>query len=211
MFSGSTTWDFYFGPIMDISIKGKNLDVGESLRGHAESHLSNAVGKYFERAIDASVMFTREGRQVRTDISVHPGPRGLVVQGRSESDDPYAAFDGALVRISKQLRRYKRRLANHHKNHGEEILPALQYVIQPNHEAEEADVEASPMIIAEMPEEIATLSVSEAVMRMDLADLPVTMFRDRTSGRLNVVYHRADGNIGWIDPSDETNEQQNGS
>ncbi len=190
---------------MDISVRGKNLDVGEALRGHAEGHLNSAVGKYFERAIDASVMFTRQGRQLRADISVHPGPRGMVVQGRSESDDPYAAFDGALERISKQLRRYKRRLTNHHKGHGEEILPALQYVIQPDHEDEEVDVDAAPMIVAEMPDEIATLSVSEAVMRMDLADLPVTMFRDRASGRLNVVYHRADGNIGWIDPSGEKN------
>ena len=194
---------------MDISVKGKNLDVGEALRGHAEGHLSSAVGKYFDRAIDASVMFTRQGRQLRADISVHPGPRGMVVQGRSEADDAYAAFDGALERISKQLRRYKRRLSNHHKGHdkghGEKTLPALQYVIQPDPEDEEVDVDAEPMIVAEMPDEIATLSVSEAVMRMDLADLPVTMFRHRASGRLNVVYHRAAGNIGWIDPSDEKN------
>ena len=196
---------------MDISVKGKNVDVGEALRGHAEGHLSSAVDKYFERAIDASVMFTRQGRQLRADISVHPGPRGVVVQGRSESDDPYAAFDGALARISKQLRRYKRRLTNHHKSHGEKTLPALQYVIQPEHEDKEVDVDAEPMIVAEMLDEIATLSVSEAVMRMDLADLPVTMFRDRASGRLNVVYHRTDGNIGWIDPSDESKDQQNGN
>ena len=205
MFSGQTIWDSYFGPTMDIFVKGKNLDVGEALRGHAEGHLSSAVDKYFERAIDASVVFTHQGRRLRADISVHPGPRGMVVQGRSESDDAYAAFDGALERISKQLRRYKIRLSNHHKGHGEKTLPALQYVIQPDPEDEEVDVDAEPMIVAEMPDEIATLSVSEAVMRMDLADLPVTMFRDRASGRLNVVYHRADGNIGWIDPSDEKN------
>ena len=205
MFSGQTIWDSYFGSTMDISVKGKNLDVGEALRGHAEGHLSSAVDKYFERAIDASVVFTRQGRRLRADISVHPGPRGMVVQGRSESDDAYAAFDGALERISKQLRRYKRRLSNHHKGHGEKTLPALQYVIQPDPEDEEVDVDAEPMIVAEMPDEIATLSVSEAVMRMDLADLPVTMFRDRASGRLNMVYHRANGNIGWIDPSDEKN------
>ena len=188
---------------MDISVKGKNLDVGDALRGHAEGSLGTAVSKYFERAIDASVVFTKEGRQMRADISVHPGPRGLVVQGRSESDDPYVAFDGALERISKQLRRYKRRLANHHKSGAEEGLPGSYYVIQPDHAEEEVAEESDPVIIAEMPREIATLSVSEAVMRMDLADLPVTMFRDRTSGRLNVVYHRTDGNIGWIDPSEQ--------
>jgi ribosomal subunit interface protein len=187
---------------MDISIKGKNLNVGAALRGHVEDHLSNTVSKYFMRALDANVVFTREGRLSRANISVHPGPRGMVVQGGSESNDPYAAFDGALERISKQLRRYKRRLADHHKGHFPDILPALQYVTQPAPEAEEVDTEGQPAIVAEMPVEIATLSVSEAVMRMDLADMPVNMFRSSASGRLNVVYHRADGNIGWIDPSD---------
>ena len=192
---------------MDISVKGNNLDVGNALRGHAEGSLSSAVDKYFIRATDASVVFTRQGRKLRANISVHPGPRGLLVQGRHESDDPYAAFDGALERISKQLRRYKRRLANHHKGQGETAMPALQYVIQSDHEDEESAEDAQPVIIAEMPEEIATLTVSEAVMRMDLADLPVTMFRDRTTGRFNVVYHRFDGNIGWIDPSDNDSKK----
>ncbi len=188
---------------MDISVKGRNLDVGDALKGHVEDHLSSAVTKYFMRAIDASVVFSREGRSLRADISVHPGPRGMVVQGGSESDDAYAAFDGALERISKQLRRYKRRLSSHHKGHGEDVLPAQQYVIQPVHEDEEVVADDSPAIIAEMPVHIATLSVSEAVMRMDLADAPVTMFRHSVTRRLNVVYRRNDGNIGWIDPSED--------
>jgi ribosomal subunit interface protein len=191
---------------MDISVKGRNLDVGDALKGHVEDHLGSAVTKYFMRAIDASVVFSREGRSLRADISVHPGPRGMVVQGGSESNDPYAAFDGALERISKQLRRYKRRLNSHHKGHGDDVLPAQQYVIQPVHEDEEVAVDDSPAIIAEMPAHIATLSVSEAVMRMDLADAQTTMFRNSATGRLNVVYHRADGNIGWIDPSEEDDE-----
>ncbi len=191
---------------MDISVKGRNLDVGDALKGHVEDHLSSAVTKYFMRAIDASVVFSREGRSLRADISVHPGPRGMVVQGGSESNDPYAAFDGALERISKQLRRYKRRLNSHHKGHGEDVLPAQQYVIQPVHQDEEVAADDSPAIIAEMPVHIATLSVSEAVMRMDLADAPVTMFRHSATRRLNVVYRRNDGNIGWIDPSEDENK-----
>ena len=179
------------------------MDVGDALKGHVEDHLSSAVTKYFMRAIDASVVFSREGRSLRADISVHPGPRGMVVQGGSESNNPYAAFDGALERISKQLRRYKRRLNSHHKCHGEDVLPAQQYVIQPVAEDEEVAVDDSPSIIAEMPVHFATLSVSEAVMRMGLADAPVMMFRHSATRRLNVVYRRKDGNIGWIDPSED--------
>ena len=192
---------------MEISVVGRNLDVGESLRGHVQGNLNNAVTKYFVRAIDASVVFTRQGHRLRADISVHPGPRGMVVQGASESEDAYAAFDGALERISKQLRRYKRRLNNHHKVRVEDMLPAQQYVIQPDHAEEELPAEGQPTIIAELPTEIPTLTVSQAVMRMDLADQPVQMFRDRASGRLNVVYRRKDGNIGWIDPSEASKEK----
>lgn len=190
---------------MDISVKGKNLDVGDALRGHVTDTLSDTVTKYFVRAIDANVIFSRQGHRLRADISVHPGPRGMVVQGGSESDDAYAAFEGALERIAKQLRRYKRRLNDHHKHKHRlnDVLPALHSVIQPEQEEKEIADDAQPTIIAEMPDHIATLTVSEAVMRMDLADQPVLMFRDATSGRLNVVYRRGDGNIGWIDPHED--------
>ena len=189
---------------MDISVRGKNLDVGDALRTHAEGHLGNVVGKYFNHAIDATVVFSREGQSMSTDISVHPGPRGLVVQSSAEAADAYAAFDGALERVGKQLRRYTRRLANHHKARPQDTLAAQQYVIQPDDENEEIPEDAQPAIIAEMETHVATLTVSEAVMRMDLGDLPVVMFTNSANGVLNVVYRRADGNIGWIDPANAT-------
>ncbi len=178
------------------------MDVGDALRGHATDHLSDAVTKYFARAIEASVTFTPEAhRKVRADISVHPG-RGLVVQGGAEADDAYAAFDGALNRIAKQLRRYKRRLKNHHKSSDErDVLSAQQYVLAVEDHEDEAAEDASPAVIAEMQTEISNLTVSEAVMRLDLADAPVLMFINRAHGGLNVIYRRPDGNIGWIDPS----------
>lgn len=184
---------------MDISVKGKNMDVGEAMRGHAESQLTGTVTKYFEKALNATVMFSREGRSFRSDISVHAG-RGLVMQGGAVADDIYAAFDSALERIAKQLRRYKRRLRSHHKGRaGDKTVRAQQYVLAPENE-DEVPEEGKPTIIAEMAHEIATLSVGEAVMRMDLADLPAMMFRNSANGGLNVIYRRADGNVGWIDP-----------
>lgn len=190
---------------MDISITGKNLDVGAALREHVSEQLDATVTKYFHRAHDSMVNFSREAHLFRADISVHPG-RGLLVKGHFAADDAYAAFDGALERIRKQLRRYKRRLSNHHKGRaGEEVLLAQYSIIAPEHEDEEVHEDAQPAIIAELPAEIATLTVGEAVMRMDLADVPAMMFRNRANGGLNVVYRRPDGNIGWIDPS---NSQQ---
>lgn len=179
------------------------MDVGDALRGHATDQLSDAVTKYFARALEASVTFAPEAhRKVRADITVRPG-RGLVVQGGGEGDDAYAAFDSALTRIAKQLRRYKRRLKDHHKAREDDgVTRAQQYVLAVEDGDEEVAEDASPAVIAEMQTEIATLTVGEAVMRMDLGELTVMMFRNRAHGGLNVIYRRPDGHIGWIDPID---------
>lgn len=188
---------------MEISVSGKHVDVGEALRTHAESELAAAVNKYFEHAIDAHVTLSKDGSDMVVDISVHPGPRGLVVQGSGSAAEAYPAFDTALEHITKQLRRYKRRLVDEQRRRSssDEFVAAQQYVLQPDHSEEEQDVDVQPVIVAEMQTDISTLSVSEAVMRMDLAGVPVLMFRNVKTNELSVVYHRADGNIGWIDPT----------
>lgn len=187
---------------MEISINGHNVDVGDALRGHVEETLQSTVRKYFDRAVDATVTFSREAPHAfHVEITAHP-LRAMIVQGGGSGADAYAAFDGALDRIAKQLRRYKRRLKDHHKDRGGEgLLPAQQYVLQAESEDDEVSESGQPPVIAEMDTEIATLSVGEAVMRMDLADAPVLMFRNSANGRFNVVYRRGDGNIGWIDPA----------
>lgn len=188
---------------MELSINGRGLDVGGSLRAHVQEQLGSAVSKYFAKAHDAVVTVSRDGPLFRVDISVHP-TRGMLVQGQGSADDAYAAFDAAFERISKQLRRYKRRLVDHHRHRGgepAESTPAQQYIIASTSAEEELPADGQPAIIAELPTEIATLSVGEAVMRLDLADSPAMMFRNQSNGVLNVVYRRPDGNIGWIDPA----------
>lgn len=187
---------------MEISVKGHNVDVGDALRGHIADQLENGVVKYFERALDASVIVSREtGHGFHVEISVHPF-RAMIVQASGSGTEAYGAFDAALERMVKQLRRYKRRLKDHHKSRsGTEFVAAQQYVLQAEREDEEVPEDGQPAIIAEMGTEIATLTVSEAVMRMDLAHAPVHMFRNSANGNMNVVYRRNDGNIGWIDPA----------
>ena len=192
---------------MQIMVSGKQLDVGEALRGHVEDKLSALVTKYFGRPIDASCTFSREAHLYRTDCGVHFGAN-LVVQVHAMADEIYASFDVALERLEKRLRRWKRRLKDHHANHrAEPATPAQSYVLAPEAEdtvEEEADGTApdgAPVVIAETRTNIETLSVREAVMRLDLGDLPALMFRNGADGGLNVVYRRQDGNIGWIEPA----------
>ena len=192
---------------MQLSVTGKQLDVGDALRSHIEQALPASVAKYFENATDSQVTLSRDGKQFRADITVHAGKR-IVIQGHAVAADPYAAFDGATDHVSKRLRRYKRRLRDHHKRSvGHETSErALQYVLAaepepPTTTETEAPAENDkPIIVAEAETELETLSVGEAVMRMDLRELSTMMFRNSAHGGLNTVYRRGDGNIGWIDP-----------
>jgi ribosomal subunit interface protein len=196
---------------MQLSVNGKQLDIGDSLRQHIEREVPTIVEKYFAKPTNADVTVSKEGLTFRTDIAVHVG-KGIIVQGHARSEDAYASFDQAAEHMAKRLRRYKRRLRDHHhdRSQKEEILNAAQYVL-----AAEQDVDADaaehpepdqPVIVAEMQTQIETLSVGAAVMRMDLANIPAMMFRNSAHGGLNMIYLRTDGNIGWVDPLGEGGE-----
>ena len=187
---------------MHLTVTGKQIDTGDALRRHVESSLDAILEKYFKAAIEAHVVFSKEAHLSRAEISVHIG-RGIVVNAGAAATEVYAAYEAAAERVAKQLRRYKRRLRDHHakaREPSEASERARDYVLAPI--AEEADENAggAPTVVAEMSTELPNLTVSEAVMRMDLADAPVLLFRNRSHGELNLVYRRADGNIGWIDP-----------
>ncbi len=190
---------------MQVTVTGKQLNVGDALRSHAEERLADSVSKYFDHVIDSNVVFTRasKGKQIRVDISVHVG-RGITLQGHGETEDAYSAFDTAAEHIAKRLRRYKRRLRDHRKESSADradALQARQYVLTETEEGESGEVvDDQPVVIAEMTTDIETLTVGAAVMRMDLANVPALVFQNSAHGGINVVYRRNDGNIGWIDP-----------
>ncbi len=174
--------------------------------GRSKSSLDSILEKYFKTAIEAHVVVCREAHLVRAEISLRIG-RGIVVNAGAAAGDGYAAFDAAAERVAKQLRRYKRRLRDHHakaREPAEVVETARDAVLAPVvEETEEIGEESSAggsAVIAEISTELPRLTVGEAAMRMDLADAPVLLFRNRSHGELNLVYRRADGNIGWIDP-----------
>ncbi len=185
---------------MQILVSGKQLDVGEALRSHVDDRLQTGVTKYFPNTMDAHVVFSREGQGYRADCSVHVG-HGIQAQARAEAGDIYQAFDQASERLEKRLRRYKRRLRDHHGNDrpAPDGLSAQNYVLAPEPEMEEAPEEFQPVIVAEHTSDIHRRSVGEAVMQLELAEQPILMFRNSGNGHLNVVYRRPDGHIGWID------------
>jgi ribosomal subunit interface protein len=190
---------------MHITVTGKQIDVGDALRRHTQAAIEDIAEKYFGNALEAHVVFSREAHLIQCDLQVHVG-RGILVRSEADANEAYAAFDIAAERIDKRLRRYKRRLRDHHAHEKErERAEPLgrTYVLQPgDNDAAPPPEDGHPqaMVIAEMETPIPQLSVSEAVMRLDLADLPALMFRNSARGTLNVIYRRRDGNIGWIDP-----------
>lgn len=190
---------------MRIQVSGKQIDVGDALRTHVEDRLNEAVGKYFDRPVDAVVTFCRDRHEFIADSSVHL-PTGMTVQATARSEEIYASFEGAVERMEKQLRRYKRRLRDHHRDRQGgpiEAVDAPSYILR-GEEAEGDEPDSlQPVIVAEMETRVPSLSVGEAVMQMELAGERLLVFRNDAHGGVNVVYRRDDGNIGWIDPRNQ--------
>ena len=187
---------------MQYQISGHQIDVGAALSTHVEGELGSVVAKYAQRPTDANVVFSRSAHEYVCECTVHLST-GLTAQAKAHATEIYAAFDGCCEKMDKQLRRYKRRLKDHHRDRAEpvELFGASSYILASEEMAEEAEPETlQPIIVAEMETKIPSLSVGEAVMQMELAGAPVLVFRNEGKDGLNVVYRRDDGNIGWIDP-----------
>jgi len=191
---------------MQILITGKQIDVGDALRRHVEDRLGSGIAKYFANPIDCHVVFSREGHGYRVDCAVHVG-HGINVQSHADADDIYAGFDLAADRAEKRLRRYKRRLRRHHERGrtNDEGVLAQNYVLEPEQPEDEGEMaeEFQPVIVAETTHALHSRSVGEAVMELDLGEPPVVLFRNAGNGRLNAVYRRNDGHIGWIELVDD--------
>jgi ribosomal subunit interface protein len=197
---------------MRIQIAGRQMDVGEALRTRIEEELEAGVVKYFSRVTDAMVTVAKNGVGHEVDVAVHLAS-GISLQAEGKGGDAHSAFSDALTKIEKRVRRYKRRLRNHHAEN-KSPLPAeaaSAYVLAPFEDGEDLEDDASlaeneaegdaPLIIAEGSAAVKTMSVATAVLQLDLVDAPVVLFRNAATGGLNVVYRRVDGNVGWIDPT----------
>jgi len=187
---------------MQIQITGKSVDIGDALREHILSRLDGDVGKYFDGTASGHVTVMRDGPMFRADCTLHLSS-GMTLQAHGQGSEAHGAFDSAAERMEKRLRRYKRRLKDHHAKRGGPVpvSEAPAYVIASDEEETPEPEGLAPAIIAEETAAIASLSVGEAVMQLDFTEQPFVFFTNAGHGGLNVVFRRADGNIGWIDPA----------
>ena len=190
---------------MQVSISGQHISIGNSLQDYVKGRIQDVVHKYFAHAISTNIHFSKQHFHFICDIVVNDGTgRHIIIKSNSSSDDVYSAFDIALSKLQKQLRKYKSKLTDHHnRSKVSKGVEATKYIISP-HEASEDDayeIQASdsPTIIAEKSTEILTLTINEALMKMDLENFPALVFNNSNTGRINVIYYRKDGNISWID------------
>ncbi len=185
---------------MALRISGKHMDIGDSLRERIEMRIDDAVEKYFGNGYSGQVTVEKEGSFFSTDCLVHLDS-GVTLQASARESDPTASFDRAAERIETRLRRYTRKLKNHAAR-AEPVASDAAYTIMSTHsEDEEVSEDFAPAVIAESVHQLHASSVAEAVMHLELMDEPVHVFKNAGSGVVNVVFRRADGNVGWIDPS----------
>ena len=193
---------------MTLRISGKSISVGDALRGRVSERTDEVLRKYFDGNYSGHITLSKDGSDFRTDCALHLDS-GITLEADSSAVDAYASADQALLMIEKRLRRYKSRLKDRsaRKAHaasealaGMEALDTLSYVIEAPAEGDEEMSGYSPVIIAEATTSLKRLSVSEAVMELDLTGAACLVFHHGSSGRVNVIYRRPDGNVGWIDP-----------
>jgi ribosomal subunit interface protein len=188
--------------LSSLRVSGKNVDIGEALRGRIETRVEEIVRKYFDGGYSGHATVEREGSGFRTDCAIHLDT-GVVLQTSANAGDANQSFDKAAEHIDKRLRRYKRKLKARPSgpSASEPGVDAAAYVLASPHEEEEVEADYAPVVVAEALTRVRTLTVGMAVMELDLTEAPVVVFRSAAHGGLNVVYRRADGNIGWIDPA----------
>jgi len=188
---------------MPFRVSGKNIAIGDALRGRVNQRIAEATAKYFDGGYSGHVTIGKDGFGFRTECVVHLDS-GIVLEAEAIAGDAYSSADQAAERIEKRLRRYKGRLKGHARADGQAIdsaLAAPSYVIAaPDEDTDEEITEFNPVIIAESTTALKRMSVSDAVMQLDMTGTAVVVFRHAGHGRVNLVYRRADGHIGWIDP-----------
>lgn len=187
---------------MTIQVTGKNLDVGEAMRTYVRDRIGHTFDKYLGREPSGHVRIEKEHGQFRTACLVHLW-QGMTLEAEGRAPDPHQSADIACERLDKRLRRYKRRLLDRHggmAGSAKATMPAVSYVIQAPREGQEDESgDSNPVIIAESETVVHEMTVSDAVMQMDLSDHAAVVFRNASNGAINLVYRRDDGNIGWID------------
>ncbi len=186
---------------MALRVSGKNLDIGEALRTQVETRLAEALSKYFDGDYSGHVTVARDGAGFQTDCVLHLAS-GITLEASGSAHDAYASFDQTAARIEKRLRRYKSRLKDRQvpDGRGSEPAQSAYAVLEAPSEESSEEGEYHPVVIAETTRPLHRMSVSEAVVELDLTGAPVVVFQHASTGRLNVVYRRRDGAIGWIDP-----------
>lgn len=187
---------------MSLNIAGKNMNVGDALRQRVDERIGESVTKYFDGNFSGQVTLSKSGAGFDADCTLHLDT-GIVLRASAAAPDATHAFELAAERIDKRLRRYKRRLKAHHAPRSNAVpdTAATAFVLATPDEDEELPENYAPLVVAETPTKVKTMTVGMAVLELDLNDAPVLMFTNAANGTLNVVFRRADGNVGWIDPS----------
>lgn len=191
---------------MVTTVSGKHIDLGSALINYVKNRIDSGVKKYLLNITQSRVVFSKNSFLFHAEIIIHDSIVGLV-KSDSESDDVYSAFDSAIIKIEKQLRKYKGKINIHSQGIKAVVAQkpntAIKYILDNRSQtdsAEENFQDHEPITIAEKQTDIEHLTVSEAIMKMDLAHLPALLFINKLSQRINLVYHRHDGNISWVDP-----------
>lgn len=186
--------------IMQYQISGIHINIGDALQTYVKDELKNTIDKYAQRPTDTQVIFSKNGHEYVCDAIIHLSS-GLKAQAKASQSEIYAAFDACTEKMGKQLRRYKRKLKDHHKDRNQSVvfIDRASYTESKKEGLEDSTIDSGPIIVAETDTEFPIYSVKEAAEEVERSKLPFLLFKSKEKQGVNILYRREDGNIGWIE------------
>ena len=194
---------------MTIKITG-NVHLSSAIENYVNDKIKNDLTKSIPADnTDFTVSFSKNGRNIKVLLTAKENiSRGLVIKAQEEDVDAYTAFDMAMLKIIKGLRKYKEKVNSYKKKivSLKEQEVDLPFIVADRNIITQKDEEETPKfeVVETKKTEIEELTVDEAVMKMELLGLYGFAFLNKENNKLNFIYKRPDGNIAWVNPSEFT-------
>ena len=175
---------------MNITVNGRHMEITDALKSYATDKVAK-LEKYLPSGAEAVVTLGVEKFRHKAEVLIKVN--GILIQAHEETEAMYTSIDNVIDKIGRQVKKYKEKLKGH-KGRGEEKAAAASA-------PREAESERIPEIIKTKRFDMKPMTPEEAVMQMELLDKDFFVFSNASTGNVNVIYKRRDGNVGLIEPA----------
>jgi putative sigma-54 modulation protein len=181
-----------------IRVTGRHLSITEAIKNYAETKVEH-IHLDYPRIIEAHVILDIEKHRQMAEIVLHCSNH-ITIEASAECDDMYAAIDGAVARITQQMRKFKTKLLRNHRPRGKDIKHLEEKVLHLDETFEQLE-ESEPLVIKTERYPVKPMFVDEAVLQLEMSNRQFVVFLNAKTELVNILYRRKDTGFGLIEPT----------